>query len=341
MFFSQRLIWKPRFFQSKAIATPFGVFTVTWDGNPGDLPVMVTLHDIGLNHHSNFGEFLKYPQASAFTVNYCIIHVDLPGQESGAETLASLSTNPYPSIDQLCEGLKIVLAECGADATPFIGFGYGAGAFVMSSFALSNPKSVRGLILFNATSEAASYMDSVYQRQYANLMSCSGFISRPVRAYFQWYHFGREEEESADLIEEFDSHLCRQNPKNLAGWMRSFNRRSPLKLQTPLSSERQEGNHNFQCPVCLIVGKKSPHLEQTRKMFSQCDPNTTYLYELNNCRAPLQENPLEVRILMTFFFCFCSFTFSRWCRIILYYDLPKFPYFRFFNQWTPFWQLLV
>ncbi|OQR78560.1 protein NDRG1-like [Tropilaelaps mercedesae] len=273
----------------RRIDTPYGVFTVTSVGDPR-LSALVTVHDIGLNHDSNFNSFFKNPEVYNLTCNVCVFHIDMPGQESGAETLV-VNQKTYPTILELVSGFEFVLAEYRIEN--FIGLGYGAGAYILSLLALANPELVSNLVLINASAEPATWTDYAYMQGCAALMRTDGF-SRGVQEYLRWYHCGRDEIRLSHLISTFDIRIFAQNPKNLADWMESYGKRPSLRLQRPTNSLDRVKERNFRCPVLLIVGQESPHLEETRKMFAQCDPQLVNILELTNCRTPLDECPMKV-----------------------------------------------
>lgn len=224
--------------------------------------------------------------------SFCIVHIDMPGQGSNAEIYSNQKT--YPTVVELVSGVKFILAHYGIPC--FLGLGYGAGAFILSLLALGNPQLVTGLILVNANAETASWTDQAYIRAYASFMRTGGF-NRGAQAYLRWYHCGRDEACPPNLLSRFDSRILNQNPTNLAAWMESYCRRPSLGLQKPASS-LVISKQNFHCPVLLVVGQESPHLEETRRMFVHCDPQRVNILELPRCRAPLDECSAKVSLLL-------------------------------------------
>lgn len=274
--------------------TACGEFTLTIYGDPELFPTLVTLHDIGLNHRSNFQAFFDDPKVQILKENLCVLHIDLPGQEDGAETLVKR----FPSMNELVSGLDIVLNQFGC--SHFFGLGQGAGAYLFSLFALAHPNRVTGLVLLNATSETATWTDLTYIRQYAAILRSKREISRGVQAFLRWYHFGRDEPDSTICPQNvrFEEQLAALNPANLADWMETFGRRPPLRCLHPNS--QGIADQGSPCPVLLIVGRKSPHLEESRKMYLQSESQQTSILELEDCRNPLDESPTEVRARVPF-----------------------------------------
>ncbi|CAK5083102.1 unnamed protein product [Meloidogyne enterolobii] len=84
------------------------------------------------------------------------LHVCVPGQEDSAPDF----TAEFPSLGQLGEDLVCVLDE--VDVRTCIAFGEGAGANIISRFALVWPNRIMGIILVNCTSTTGIFFKIIF-----------------------------------------------------------------------------------------------------------------------------------------------------------------------------------
>nr|CAD7589732.1 unnamed protein product [Timema genevievae] len=76
------------------VETARGSVLVAVQGNRNK-PAILTYHDLGLNYISSFQAFFNYIDMRALLENFCVYHVNAPGQEEGATTLPE-ETSPPP-----------------------------------------------------------------------------------------------------------------------------------------------------------------------------------------------------------------------------------------------------
>uniref|UniRef100_A0A8C2E2I6 Protein NDRG3-like n=1 Tax=Cyprinus carpio TaxID=7962 RepID=A0A8C2E2I6_CYPCA len=212
------------------IETPHGVLHVTLRGTPkGNRPVILTYHDIGLNHKSCFNTLFNFEDMQEITQHFAVVHVDAPGQQESAPPFPT--GYQYPTMDELAEMLPSVLTQLKINSV--IGIGVGAGAYILTRLALNEPALVEGLVLINVDPCAKGWIDWAASK-------LSGWTSNLVDIVMA-HHFSTDElTENQEIIQTYRLHIAQDiNQDNLALFCHSYNR----------------------CPALLIVGDTSPAVE--------------------------------------------------------------------------------
>ncbi|MEJ1277622.1 N-myc downstream regulated gene 1 [Cricetulus griseus] len=112
--------------QEQDIETLHGSLHVTLCGTPkGNRPVILIYHDIGVNHKTWYNPLFNSEDTQEITQHFAVYYVDAPGEQDGV---------PSPSQR-------------------------GAGAYILTHFAPSNPEMVEGLVLMNVNPCAEGWMD--------------------------------------------------------------------------------------------------------------------------------------------------------------------------------------
>ncbi|XP_049903704.1 protein NDRG1-like [Epinephelus moara] len=254
-------------------------------------PVILTFHDVGLNHKSCFEALFNHEDMQEIVRHLPVCHVEAPGQHEGAKTLPSAYT--YPSMDQLSEALPAVLKHFGLRSV--IGLGVGAGAYILAKFALNHPDQVDGLVLVNINPSAEGLMDSVASK----ITEWTHTLPDTIIAHL----FGKDEiQTNLDLIATYRHYITTtMNQSNVSQFLRSYNNRTALEVERPIPG----GNINvrtLKCASLLVVGDNSPAVEAVVDCNSKLNPTKTTLLKMADCGGlPQVDQPAKVIEALKYF----------------------------------------
>ncbi|XP_029470042.1 protein NDRG3 isoform X2 [Rhinatrema bivittatum] len=260
--------------QEYDIETAQGLLHVTMHGTPkGNRPVILTYHDIGLNHKSCFNTFFNFEDMNEITQHFTVCHVDAPGQQEGAPSFPS--GYQYPTLDELAEMLPAVLTHLNIKCV--IGIGVGAGAYILTKFALDHSDLVEGLLLINIDPCSKGWIDwaaSKFSNWTTNLVDI-------VLAH----HFGHEElQANLDLIQTYRLHIAQDiSQENLQFFLTSYNSRRDLEIERPILGVNEKTVRTLKCPALLVVGDSSPAVEAVVECNSRLDPTRTTFLKMADC----------------------------------------------------------
>uniref|UniRef100_A0A8C4I008 N-myc downstream regulated 1a n=1 Tax=Dicentrarchus labrax TaxID=13489 RepID=A0A8C4I008_DICLA len=244
------------------VETPHGRIHCTMKGVPkADRPVILTIHDIGLNHKTCWDSLFNHEDMSEIMQHFAVCHVDAPGQQEGANTFST--GYEYPSMDQLSETLPLVLK-----LKTVIGMGIGAGAYILTRFALDYPNMVEGLLLININPCAEGWMDWAAHK-------ISGW-THAMPDMIITHLFGKEEiHNNHDLIGTYRHHILNDmNQFNLHLFVKSYESRRDLEIERPVPGTTVR---TLKCPSLLVVGDSSPAVEAVVECNTKLDPTKTTL----------------------------------------------------------------
>ena len=294
------------------LKTPHGTVTVAKEGNPRGTAI-ITLHDLGLNHCSNFQvkldliQFVLYLLFQSFfncsamhsiLTKFCIYHITAPGQQPGATDIPAQSS--YPNMDQLSEVVECVCQHYSVSHC--VGLGVGMGANVLVRLASRRQKLIDGLIVINCNSQTSGWMEWAYHKVNMKAIKKGRRLPDSVVDYLVWHHLGSIGKEKGS------GHVCpaamyRQyfqtevNPANLAHLLQSYVNRSDLNITRDKSSSEKikpGAPATLQVPVLNIVGDRSPHVEATVTLNSRLDPAKCTWMKIRDAGMVLEEQKEKV-----------------------------------------------
>ncbi|KAM4689727.1 protein NDRG1 isoform 1-T1 [Discoglossus pictus] len=257
--------------QEHDIETAHGMLHVTMCGSPkGNRPVILTYHDIGLNHKTCFNSLFNFEDMQEITQHFSVCHVDAPGQQEGAASFPAGYV--YPSMDQLAEMLPGVVQQLGLKSV--LGMGIGAGAYVLTRFALNHPSMVEGLLLININPCAEGWMDWAATK-------ISGWTHALPDLLISHLFAKDEIHSNHELVQTYRQHIVNDiNQNNLHLFVKSYISRRDLEIERPMPGSNTT---TLKCPALLVVGDSSPAVDAVVECNSKLDPTKTTLLKMSDC----------------------------------------------------------
>jgi len=117
----------------------------------------LTIHDVGVNHNT-WLRFANSPAMAQIREKAIFIHVDLLGQEDGAEDL----DKAYPPIQDIGEDLVNILDTLRVKCV--VGLGEGAGANILLRFGAMHVTRCLGILCINPNPAAATILGNLLER---------------------------------------------------------------------------------------------------------------------------------------------------------------------------------
>uniref|UniRef100_A0A7N5JPA1 NDRG family member 2 n=1 Tax=Ailuropoda melanoleuca TaxID=9646 RepID=A0A7N5JPA1_AILME len=179
----------PEAAKTHSVETPYGSVTFTVYGTPKPKrPAILTYHDVGLNYKSCFQSLFQFGDMQEIIQNFVRVHVDAPGMEEGAPVFPL--GYQYPSLDQLADMIPCILQYLNFSA--IIGVGVGAGAYVLSRYALTGlTSSISEMILGHLFSQEELSGNSELIQKYRNIITHAPNLDN-IELYWNSYNNRRD-----------------------------------------------------------------------------------------------------------------------------------------------------
>jgi len=219
--------------------------------------VMITFHDIGMNHTSCFGKFLEHEDIRALKSRFVIYHIDAPGQETGAEDFSH--DYQYPGVKKLADMVGNVIDHFALNE--IICLGVGAGANVLCHLAMGKwADKVLGLVMVEPVANTASFKEWSSTKIKSWQLETKGFTDS-TKQYVVWRHFERKTgKPDMALVNQFVEDMTKNiNPHNLGAFIKSYMSRPDL--------DKEVKEKKLKAQAMIVTGEHSPHLVPSEALF--------------------------------------------------------------------------
>jgi pimeloyl-ACP methyl ester carboxylesterase len=238
--------------------------------------VFVTVHDLGTNHKGWF-PFVMHSSMTEVRLRSIFIHVCLPGQEDNAESLPAEYV--FPTFQKIGEDIESILDQLSIKTC--IGMGDGAGANIVTRFALKAPNRVMGIILCHCTSTTAGVLEYINNKMIGRKLSTTG-MHQGIYDYLAEHKFGSQDKKS-EPVQRYVTHLKDTiNPQNLAKFFNAFLKRTDITSLLPES---------LKVEALLVVGSKASNLQTVQAMHSTMNKSVSSLLIVENVGDVVTETP--------------------------------------------------
>uniref|UniRef100_T1KDV0 Uncharacterized protein n=1 Tax=Tetranychus urticae TaxID=32264 RepID=T1KDV0_TETUR len=261
--------------------------------------VFLTVHDIGSNH-SSIRDFVEKPCMSEIKARSIFIHLDIPGQEDGADDLPDDFT--FPSIQQMGEELIPTVLD-HLKVGLIVGIGEGAGANVLVRFALANPTRTLGIMLIHLVTAGVGMLEKLKDSFFTGKRRPSEAFQQPDQV-IALHKFGGTGNSSGsvedNLLSDTKSRVANINlsffntnqrvmvmlfvdssvAKNLRKYVEAYMNRKDI-------TDKLSGMNNMD--ILLVAGGKSPYMQGVITIYGKMDKSKTSLLKIDGVVDVMQE----------------------------------------------------
>lgn len=228
--------------------------------------VMLTFHDIGMNHKTCFEKFLNHEDIKCIHDRFVIYHIDAPGQDTGAENLSN--DYQYPSMKDLSDKVGNVIDHFAL--TDIVCFGAGAGANILCRLALSSKwkDKILGLVVVEPCTATASFKEWGEAKMKSWQLNAKGFTDSTTK-YLRYHHFERktgkpQQELMNNFVEDMKKNI---NPHNLAAFLKSYMERIDIIKEAKTAIKNK--TISTTAHILVVTGEHSVHKELSEDFFHE------------------------------------------------------------------------
>lgn len=280
------------------IDTEWGVVHVTrsFDHLKPKKPIVLTYHDIALNHGNSFQSFIHQNDCWKLFQHFQFIHIDAPGHQAGSEPL----TDTYPplSISSLCCQINAVMMHYQIKYA--FGFGIGAGATLLLHFQLRFQK-LLGLILVGPSARKPTFSEWAVGKACTYGLEKFGF-HWTIEDQLLGRLFPKETiQQCPDLLNIYSRDMRLLPVKNInAYWRAILNREDITAKLSELS-----------CPLLIFVGKRTSVVEEAIIIAEKVEAGTAEVIEIpSECLLLTEVCPEKLLIPIQLFFAGMGYNYT-------------------------------
>jgi pimeloyl-ACP methyl ester carboxylesterase len=213
-------------------------------------PVLLTIHDVGLNAETCFTRFMNFTRANESLLNDLVaVHVTLPGQHFDAEDLPK--EVGVMEMGELLAFVERVVEQL--EIGYFVGMGVGLGAFLLELLAAKHPDAAVALVLMGATTRKLGWYEW-RDHMWAAWASENAYKSNLLNRWFSWHI-----DQRAPILYEYKDLIDHMNRRNLDLLLKGFHQRKDIA----------EELKKVTCPMLLVTGDRTPYVHDVFEITSR------------------------------------------------------------------------
>jgi len=248
-------------FEVRHFFTDYGTQRISIDGDlSSGRPVLMTYHDIGINHTACFLSFFNMLRAYDAKFRYfTVIHIDAPQHHYEDDAASTNSKTPkfydgdLESYDllELASQIEEIRSALGIDR--FVAMGVGAATNVWTYYAMNYSSRLRGMVLLNGLGSAASWREWIFEQLLRGMGAQSQFLADSLNSSLLTRYFPRASV-SAETYDYFVEQFGRLHTPSVIKYVRGFGRRKEFS---------EEQLQRIKVKTLIICGEDSRVKDET------------------------------------------------------------------------------